>query len=236
MRFMLMHKLTPALEAGTPPTPEEMEKIGALMGEAAAKNLMISGEGLHPSSTRTHLAYRQGKRTRTDGPFSDPRELIGGIAILRVQSREEAIGWCDRFAAVLGDVEMHLGPIVENWDLGFGEKPADAPLRFLATHRAADDDAPPSPEVLAKMGALMAEMTKAGVLQEAVGLAGTKHGARVHLEGGRRRVIDGPFTESKELISGYAILELPSKAEAIDWAIRFGEIVGVHEIDVRLVA
>ena len=64
-------------------------------------------------------------------------------------------------------------------------------------------------------------------------LASTKHGARIHSEAGKHTVTDGPFAESKELIAGYAILELPSKAAAVEWAKRFSDVVKVHEIDIR---
>jgi hypothetical protein len=96
-----------------------------------------------------------------------------------------------------------------------------------------ENQSPPSPELMAKMGALIDEMTKAGVLQATGGLAGTNKGARIHFKGGKHTVTDGPFAESKELVAGYAILELPSKEAAIEWAIRFGDVVKVNEIDVR---
>jgi hypothetical protein len=136
---------------------------------------------------------------------------------------------------VIGDVELTLGPVVEPWDLGLVPKPKNAPLRFLSVtdHDDRAADVPPNPEMMAKMGALIDEMTQAGVLQATGGLASTKLGARIRWEGGKRRVIDGPFTESKELIAGYAILDFPSKAIAIEWAIRFGEIVKVNEVEVR---
>ncbi len=102
--------------------------------------------------------------------------------------------------------------------------------------RRSENDVPPDPKLVAKMGALIDEMTKAGVLQAAGGLASTKKGARIRFEGGKRTVIDGPFAESKELVAGYAILDLPSKAAAIEWATRFGEVVKVSEIDVRQLA
>jgi hypothetical protein len=155
---------------------------------------------------------------------------------MRVRSKAEALSWCDRFAAVTGDVELMLGPLVEMWDLGMGAKPENAPLRFLSTMKMdarAENDAQPTQEEMAKMGALIEEMTKAGVLQATGGLASTKHGARLHFENGKCTVIDGPFAETKELIAGYAILELPSKDAAIEWAKRFGEVVKVNQIEVR---
>ena len=86
---------------------------------------------------------------------------------------------------------------------------------------------------MATMGALIDEMTKAGVLEATGGLASTKKGARIRYEGGKRTVIDGPFAESKELVAGFAIVDLPSKAAAIQWAMRFGDVVKVNEIEVR---
>jgi hypothetical protein len=238
MRFMVMHKMTPQLEKGLPPSAEELEGVNQLVSEAVRDGLLVAGEGLKPSAQRVHIRYEGGKRTITQGPFPDARELVGGFSLLRVRSREEAIGWCDKFAAAVGDVELFLGPVVEPWDMG-APKPDDVPLRFLAVHRmdpSADAGAPPSREVDAKVGALVREMTDAGVLESAAGLASTSKGARVHFAGGKRRVVDGPFTESKELIAGYAILDLPSKAAAIEWATRFGEVVRVNEVEVREVA
>jgi hypothetical protein len=238
MRFMVMHKMTEAMERGLP-DPTVIEGVGKLIGEGVKEKVFVSGEGLKPSSERVHIAYKKGKRTITNGPFSDPRELVGGFALMRVRTKEEAISWCDRFAAIIGDVELFMGPVVEPWDLGLAPKPKNPPLRFLSLHKldeTAGGDSAPSPELMAKMGALIEEMTQAGVLQETGGLKGTKYGARIHFDGPNRSVLDGPFAESKELVAGYAIVELPSKAAAIDWALRFGEVVKVHEIDVRQVA
>lgn len=199
----------------------------------------MSGEGLKPSSERVHIAYRQGKRTVTPGPFTGATELPAGFTLMSVRSKEEALAWCDKFAAARGgDVELYLGAVVEPWDLGFEPKPADPALRFLALHQAderSERDAPPANP--AKLDALVEEMTKAGALQAAGALASTRKGARVRFQpGGHSTVIDGPFAESKELVAGYAILELPSKEEAVRWAIRFGEVVQVNEVEVRLMA
>jgi hypothetical protein len=233
---MVMHKMTPEMEQGLPPDPAIIEGVGELIQEGVKDKVFVSGEGLKPSSQRLHLAYKNGKRTITDGPFTEAKELIGGFALMRVHSKEEAIAWADKFAAVIGDVELFMGPVVEPWDLGMMPKPKNPPLRFLSMHQLdarSDVDAPPAPELLAKMGALIEEMTKAGVLQATGGLVSTRKGARIHFGGGKRSVLDGPFAESKELIAGYAILDLPSKAAAIEWAMRFGDVVKVNEVEVR---
>jgi hypothetical protein len=236
MRFMIMHKMTAEMEQGFRPDPAIIEAVGKLIQEGAKEKAFVSGEGLKPSSERVHIAYKNGKRTITDGPFAEAKELIAGFALMRVGSQEEALSWLDKFAAVIGDIELFMGPVVEPWDLGMMPKPENAPLRFLSMHQAnaqSEQEVPPDPQLMAKMGALLEDMTKAGVLQATDGLASTKKGARVRFEGRKRSVIDGPFAESKELIAGYAILDLPSKAAAIDWAIRFGEVVQVNEVEVR---
>jgi len=236
MRFMVMHKMTEEMERGLPPDPAIIEGVGRLIQEGLKEKAFVSGEGLKPSSQRVHIAYKNGKRTIIDGPFTEAKELVGGFGLMRVRSKEEAISWCDKFAAVMGDVELFLGPVVEPWDLGMMPKPENAPLRFLSMHKMderSENEAPPDPQLMAKMRALIEEMTKAGVLQATGGLSSTKKGARIRFQGGKRTVIDGPFAESKELIAGYAILDLPSKAAAIEWAMRFGDVVKVNEVDVR---
>lgn len=236
MRFMVMHKMTEALENQVV-DPEVLAGVDKLINEGAAQNVFLSGAGLKPTAQRTHVVYRRGRRTATRGPFADARELVGGFALMRVRDEAEALRWCDRLAAIAGDVELFLGPVVELWDLGLAPRPEHPPLRVLSLMRAMrDDDAPPDAAQAQKMGALIAEMTAAGVLEATGGLASTKRGARIRFDGGKPRVIDGPFAESKELVAGYAVLELPSKAAAIEWGVRFGAITKVNEVDVREMA
>jgi hypothetical protein len=91
--------------------------------------------------------------------------------------------------------------------------------------RMADKDteagAMPSEELLGAMGAYMQEMTDAGVLLGGEGLQASSKGARVRFSGGKPTVTDGPFTESKELIAGYCLIQVASKQEAIDWVRRW---------------
>ena len=82
----------------------------------------------------------------------------------------------------------------------------------------------PSPELMQRMGELIEEMTKAGVLLDTAGLTPSAQGTRVHWSGGQASVTDGPFTESKEVVGGYAIVQCKDKAEAIEWTRRFLEI------------
>ena len=112
-------------------------------------------------------------------------------------------------------------------------------MRFLMMHRL-DERRPgafsPPPEVFVEMGKLMEEMTKAGVLLAGEGVLPSAAGALVRYEGDKRTVIDGPFTEAKEVIAGFAILDVRSKEEAIEWSGRFAAIIGDVEVEVRQIA
>ena len=239
MRFVLMHKMNEELEKGLPPDQEMLAGLGAMMGEAGQKGIFQGGEGLKPSAQRVHLAYKNGKRTLTNFPFDKQTELVARYSILKVRSQQEALEACDQLAAAVGDVELFLGPLVENWDLGFEPKPAQAPLRFMITHKAdarSESELSADPKALAKLRAVTDEMTKSGVLQAAGAFKSTSHGARVRFTSDKPTVIDGPFSESKEWVAGFAIFELPSKAEAIEWATRFGNLVKVDEVEIREMA
>jgi hypothetical protein len=95
-------------------------------------------------------------------------------------------------------------------------------------------DAPPSPERMAKVGRLIEEFARAGVLIATDGLQPSSKGARVRITDGKFTVVDGPFAETKELISGYAILQVKSKDHAIELTKRFLEAMGEGESEIRL--
>jgi hypothetical protein len=79
----------------------------------------------------------------------------------------------------------------------------------------------PSEELMAPMAKYHEELVKAGVLLDAMGLQPTSKGWRVQYSNGKRSVIDGPFTESKEIIAGYTLIQVKSREEAMEWAKRF---------------
>jgi hypothetical protein len=93
----------------------------------------------------------------------------------------------------------------------------------------------PTPEEFAAMGKYNAELVKAGVLLAAEGLAASSKGARVKFSGDKRTVIDGPFTETKELIAGFSIIQVKSLEEAIEWVKRVPNIFpnGEAEVEIR---
>ena len=93
----------------------------------------------------------------------------------------------------------------------------------------------PDPAVYQKMGAFMEEATKAGVLLATGGLADPSEAIKVTYHNGEFTVLDGPFTEAKELIGGWALMECRDQDEAIEWTKRFLSIVGEGESTVRQV-
>jgi hypothetical protein len=93
-------------------------------------------------------------------------------------------------------------------------------MRFMAIVKATEDSEAgvlPSKELLAAMGRFNEEMAKAGVLLAGEGLQASSKGARVRFSGSKRTVVDGPFTETKELVAGFWLLQVKSKEEAIEW-------------------
>ena len=93
-------------------------------------------------------------------------------------------------------------------------------MRYLVLLKAAQPDTPPSPELMAAIMKLGEDATAAGALLDTAGLAPSEQGARVTVTGGDLDVLDGPFAETKEMIS-YALYQVRTKAEATEWTTRF---------------
>ncbi len=102
-------------------------------------------------------------------------------------------------------------------------------MRFLSMIRVQENTGKmPSERLMTEMGKLMGEMTSAGKLLDTAGLAPTAQGKRVRLRGGSISVLDGPFTETKEIVGGYAMLNADSMEEAVALTERF---VAIHVAD-----
>ena len=109
-------------------------------------------------------------------------------------------------------------------------------MRFLGLLRAdaaSEAGAPPSPDLLARMGTFIEEITRAGVLVDTAGLQPSASGKRVRLRDGKVTVTDGPFTESKELVASYAVFNVKSMDEAVAWTTRFLQVLGTGECEIR---
>ena len=238
MRFMIMHKNDPSTEAGNLPPMELVHKMGAFIGEYAKTGRFIDGAGLGASKTRTRLVFRNGQCTSKRGPYRGEHELPAATLLLKVGTREEAIGWAERYGKILGDGELEVGKVNEPWDIGIMPAPENPPLQTLLIEKAdeATEAGGRSPQQKAALSRLMTEMTKAGVLVRSLALQPSAKGKRLVFTSNDLRVIDGPFVESKELIGGFAVLELSGMDEAVELCRAYAEILGgTLEIDVRIV-
>ena len=97
MRFMMMVKADKDYEAGVPPDPKLLAAIGQFTQEMIKAGVVLATEGLLPSSKGARLRLSEGKLTVIDGPFTEAKELIGGFAIVRANSKAEAIDLGSRF-------------------------------------------------------------------------------------------------------------------------------------------
>jgi hypothetical protein len=111
----------------------------------------------------------------------------------------------------------------------------DKTMRFLCLYKSGKKEGvPPSQQEMAEMGKLIEDMTKAGVLLSTEGCQPSSKGARIRFSDGKFTVTDGPFTETKELVGGFALIQVKSKEEAVEWTKRFLEVAGGGESEIRL--
>jgi hypothetical protein len=110
MRFMMIYKPADVrgMEAGVPPTQEEMAQMGAFIGELAQKGVLLATDGLQASSKGARVRLSEGKVTVKDGPFTETKELIAGFAIVQLPSMAEAIELAKRFLKIAGDGESEV--------------------------------------------------------------------------------------------------------------------------------
>lgn len=107
-------------------------------------------------------------------------------------------------------------------------------LMIPKVYQKAEADFIPQPELLAQMRKYNDSLTKAGVLLELDGLTPPQQGARVRFSGGQPKITDGPFTEAKEVVGGYWIIQTKSKEEAVEWASRCpaqdGDVIEIRRV------
>jgi hypothetical protein len=110
MKFLSMYK---SVERNTPPSGDEMANMGKLVEEGMKAGWLLATEGCLPSKLGARVRRSEGKLTVTDGPFTESKEVVGGFAILKANSKEEAIQLAKDFLKVVGDGECELRQIYE---------------------------------------------------------------------------------------------------------------------------
>lgn len=119
MRFAVFVKATASSEAGVMPTEDQFKEMGAFNEELVKAGVMVSGEGLHPSSRGARVRFSGKDRIVIDGPFAETKELVAGFWIWNCASMEEAIAWAKRCPNPMPtESELEIRRIYEAEDFG----------------------------------------------------------------------------------------------------------------------
>jgi hypothetical protein len=110
MRFLSVYK---TVEKGIPPTQEEMNRMGKLIEEGFKSGYLLAVDGCLPTASGARVRLSNGKVTVTDGPFAETKEQIGGLAIIKADSKQHAIELVQHFLGVAGDGECELRQLYE---------------------------------------------------------------------------------------------------------------------------
>jgi len=142
MRFMVMVKATPNSEAGKLPSQELLAQMGAFNEELVKAGIMLAGEGLKPSAAGARVTFAGSKRTVTDGPFTETKELVAGFWLWQCKSMAEALEWLKRCPDPMPGEEgvIEIRPLYEAEDFGEAFTPElreqEARVRAQAEQRA----------------------------------------------------------------------------------------------------
>lgn len=119
MRFMIIIKADKNSENGAMPDEKLLSEMGKFNEELVNAGIMLSGDGLHPSSKGARVKFSGDKRTVVNGPFPETKELVAGFWIWKVKSKEEAIEWVKRCPNPTGvESEIEIRQIFEMEDFG----------------------------------------------------------------------------------------------------------------------
>jgi len=112
MRFLSIYK---TVERTTPPTAQEMANMGKLIEEGMKKGWLLGTEGCMPTALGARVRRSDGNINVTDGPFAEAKEVVGGFALLKADSKEEAIELARQFLKVAGDGECELRQLYDGY-------------------------------------------------------------------------------------------------------------------------
>ena len=247
---MIMHKTSAYWEAGAKPTPELIQRVGGMVGEIIAAGILLAGDGLAPSSQGARVTLKQGEPAVIPGPFSGEGALPARYAIFRAGTVEDAADLAARFGRIFGDVVVDVRPVNEAWDLGFAPKPEGLTTRrYMAVvnaNAASEAGGPLSAEQKTALKGFTEDLTRTGAFIACEHFEPSRAGKRLRQAPGatpstpaakpKRVIMDGPFTESKELIGGFVTVEVQTLEDAVGWALKYVEAVDVEEVDVRALA
>jgi hypothetical protein len=231
MRFIAMVKSDEKSESGVMADEQMLSAMGKYNERLIKAGMMLGGDGLHASAKGARVKVRGKKFSVFDGPFAEAKELVGGFWLLQGKSKDEVIEWMKQVPFRDGEIEIRA--LYEADDLPEADAPGPAAARkpgttrwmlLLKANQQSEAGVLPGQAALNAMAALMDDMGKAGVMLGGEGLKPTSQGAKVRFDGGKRTVVDGPFTETKELIAGYLVVQTATRQEAEEWARRWLQV------------
>lgn len=245
MQFMMLMKSDERSEAGAMPDASIIDAMTRYNEDLVKAGVLVSAEGLHPTSKGATIRLAGGKRMTLDGPYAEAKEVIAGYWVLRTKTREDAIAWAKRNPGAAGNLELRQLYEMDDFPVDPAEQEngwrakeermrqeqeaapkalvAPGTKRFIAmltSDKVTESGVLPDEKMLNAMGKLMEEMGSAGVVVGGEGLQPSAKGVRIHAN----KLTDGPFAESKELIAGFMMLRCKSLAEAIEWSWRWLDV------------
>jgi hypothetical protein len=141
MKVMGLLKADADSEAGLPPTPELVGKMGDFIEEITRAGVLLQTDGIQPSSTGKRVNLKDGKYTVIDGPFTETKELVAGYAIFQVDTMEEAVEWTKKFLNVLGTGQCELRPVFDMSDFPAESIPPEEAARDQRTRQQMERNA-----------------------------------------------------------------------------------------------
>jgi hypothetical protein len=225
MRFLILRRADAQTEQGVMPDEELLAAMGSYNQQLVDAGVMRGGEGIRPSAEGVRLVLGAGGESRIEhGPFPEP-ELVAGMSVFEADSREEAIEWIKRWPAQDGGGDTTIEIRESGCPDGCAEvraaAAAGAGRRYIVLLRsspALEAELPVGRERIDRLEAHNAAEAARGVLLAGDGLRASSRASRVRFKGGKPSVVDGPFTEIKELIAGYWLIRAASLDAAIEWA------------------
>jgi hypothetical protein len=240
MQFLILSKGDDESEGARAADAGAMQRYRDALRQAGV--LRLAGE-LLPSRHGARLAFAGNAWSEQPGPFAQPLDVVAAFVMIDVRSRDEALTWASRWPGRDGsEIEVREAGCAAGC-AGFdvtASAPASGRARFMVLLKSdADEEAGvyPPPGIIDAMMRHNEEGVRAGIVLAGEGLKPSVQGARIRFDGASRSLLDGPFTEAKELIAGFWLIEARSLGQACDWARRYPyPRRGRVDVEVRQVA
>jgi hypothetical protein len=246
MQFMLIQRQGDAAPE-TADSPADQRAMQNYLQDMRTAGLGCSGARLCDSGKGIRIDFRGSEPKLQHGPFADEAGLVGAFLMIDAESREQALEWAQRWPRTDGSAALELelrdagcpgglsgiSPENENPD----QRGSKHYMVILKANALAETGHISDDTTLGRMGARNEEGRRSGILASAQGLQPSNKASRLKLAPGRAVIMDGPFSETKELIAGYWIVQTQSQQEALDWALSYPYPYGKDtDLEVREVA